>query len=163
MGPSTSTTKCNPKLRIRSITACVFEGRYVLFINRTSSHKDLLTGPAEFFEQFPRLHPVSSVYNMPIYSNAAWQVLSYAIEGITNCSIPETFESALLRPLNLTRTFWMPPELIDGLNAIIPGGEIESAWKVDPGDGASTRYVKRSSYVVLLCAQPMLTSLEAQA
>ena len=74
---------------------------------------------------------------MPIYSNVAFQILAYAIEGITNKTYPEAFRSAIMEPLNLTNTYITAPNITEGLNAIIPGGEIESQWAVAVGDGST--------------------------
>jgi len=79
---------------------------------------------------------------MPIYSNVAWQILAYAIEGMTNRTLADNFNTTLLRPLNLTGTFLEPPPITADLNAIIPGGEVESWWRLNTGDGASSAYVK---------------------
>lgn len=95
----------------------------------------------DFFNQFEKLHPVTSAFNMPIYSNVAWQVLAYAIEGMTNKTFAEHLEASLTRPLNLTGTFLSPPPRTTTLNAIIPGNEIESWWALDAGDGTSSAYV----------------------
>lgn len=75
---------------------------------------------------------------MPIYSNIAFQVLAYAIEGMTNKTFLENFESTLIRPLKLTGTYVTTPASTAGLNAIIPGDEYESWWKLDPGDATSS-------------------------
>lgn len=78
---------------------------------------------------------------MPIYSNVAWQVLAYAIEGMTNETFAEHLEASLTRPLNLTGTFLSTPPRTSTLNAIVPGDEIESLWGLDAGDGTSSSYV----------------------
>jgi CubicO group peptidase (beta-lactamase class C family) len=68
----------------------------------------------------------------------AFQILAYAMEGMTKMSFRELFESTLVHPLNLTRTFLTTPETLDGLSAFIPGDEIESFWKLDAGDATSS-------------------------
>ena len=94
----------------------------------------------EFFEKFQVLRPVTSAFNIPIYSNVAWQILAYAIEGMTKKSFEETFEAALKQPLNLTGTFLTPPDL-EQVNGITPGGPNESQWLLDPGDRTSSACV----------------------
>ncbi|KAF5013005.1 hypothetical protein FDECE_952 [Fusarium decemcellulare] len=92
----------------------------------------------EFFKGIQDLHPMTAPFNMPIYSNFAFQILAYAVEGITNMSFSQAVESSILRPLNLNDTFLAIPASAKDLNAIIPGGEVESAWKIDVGDMVST-------------------------
>lgn len=75
---------------------------------------------------------------MPIYSNEAFQILAYALEGITNKTFAQVFEESLVRPLNLTRTSATPLEATEGLNLIIPENEIDSWWKVDAGGDAAS-------------------------
>jgi CubicO group peptidase (beta-lactamase class C family) len=75
---------------------------------------------------------------MPIYSNAAFQILSYALEGMKNRSFPEIFDESIVRPLNLNATSLAIPPSTSDLNAIVPGNEDESWWNVDVGDTASS-------------------------
>jgi CubicO group peptidase (beta-lactamase class C family) len=84
------------------------------------------------------LHPVTAPFNMPIYSNPAFQILAYALEGMANKTFPEVFESSIVRPLKLNATYLSTPPITDNLNAIIPGDEIESGWKIDVGDATSS-------------------------
>ncbi|KAJ4350283.1 uncharacterized protein N0V89_008904 [Didymosphaeria variabile] len=64
----------------------------------------------EFFAAFTHLRPVTSPFNMPIYSNVAFQILTYAIEAMTNQSFADVFQSALVGPLGLNGTYLtMPP------------------------------------------------------
>ncbi|WAO88762.1 Beta-lactamase domain-containing protein [Fusarium falciforme] len=92
----------------------------------------------EFFDSIKALHPVSAPFNMPIYSNPAFQILAYALEGITNKTFSQVFESSIVRPLHLNATYLSTPSVTDNLNAIIPGDEIESGWKIDVGDETSS-------------------------
>ncbi|KAJ4169751.1 hypothetical protein NW754_005899 [Fusarium falciforme] len=92
----------------------------------------------EFFDSIKALHPVSAPFNMPIYSNPAFQILAYALEGITNKTFSQVFESSIVRPLHLNATYLSTPPVTDNLNAIIPGDEIESGWKIDVGDETSS-------------------------
>lgn len=84
------------------------------------------------------LHPVTAPFSMPIYSNPAFQILAYALEGMANKTFPEVFESSIVRPLKLNATYLSTPPITDNLNAIIPGDEIESGWKIDVGDATSS-------------------------
>jgi CubicO group peptidase (beta-lactamase class C family) len=84
---------------------------------------------------------VTSAFNMPIYSNPTFQILAYAMESMTNMSFTDIFQSSLVRNLKLNGTSLGTPDMTKGLNAIIPGGEIESGWKLEPGDNTSSALV----------------------
>jgi len=71
---------------------------------------------------------------MPIYSNPAFQILAYALEAMTKKPFADVFEDSITRPLNLTSTYLSTPPISPNFNAIIPGDEIESWWKIDVGD-----------------------------
>lgn len=118
------------------LSACSRSGEYA---SKMKAHVQALNHEClDFFNQFKKLHPVTSAFHMPIYSNVAWQILAYAIEGMTNKTFAEHFETSLTRPLNLTGTFLSPPPRNTTLNAIIPGNEKESWWALDAGDGTSS-------------------------
>ncbi|RSL55093.1 hypothetical protein CEP54_009529 [Fusarium duplospermum] len=92
----------------------------------------------KFFHGLTALHPVTAPFNMPIYSNPAFQILAYALEAMTNKTFSEVFESSIVRPLHLNATYLAAPLITDDLNAIIPGDEIESGWRIDVGDETSS-------------------------
>ncbi|KAM0436598.1 hypothetical protein ACHAPT_002306 [Fusarium lateritium] len=92
----------------------------------------------DFFKGIMALHPVTAPFNMPIYLNPTFQILAYALEGMTNKTFSEVFESSIVRPLHLNATYLETPPMTAGLNAIIPGDEVESGWKVDVGDATSS-------------------------
>ena len=81
---------------------------------------------------------MTSAFNMPIYANPTFQILAYAMESMTNSSFSEIFESMLVKPLGLNGTSLSTPTASEGLNAIIPGDEAQSGWKLDPGDDTSS-------------------------
>ena len=86
----------------------------------------------EFMAGINAAHSFKSTYNTPLYSNAAIQILAYALEGITNKSFAHSFNSSLAQPLNLSRTYLNNPP--DSVNAIIPGNKATSLWGFDLGD-----------------------------
>jgi CubicO group peptidase (beta-lactamase class C family) len=92
----------------------------------------LLTLRTEFLKGLVAEDPFNPSFNTPLYSNAAIQVLSYALEGMTNKSFADSFNSALVQPLNLSRTFLSQPP--DNANAIIPGTEDTTFWGFSIGD-----------------------------
>ena len=93
------------------------------------------TSLPEFFQGLRSLHPITAASNTPVYSNIAFQILSYALEAMTNRSFEESLEQAVLRPLNMTRTYLEPPKHTD--NAIIPIDAGSSWWNVTTGGGSS--------------------------
>lgn len=89
---------------------------------------------AEFLLGVTAADPFTSTFSTPVYSNAAIQILAYALEGMTNKSFKDSFNTALVQPLNLSRTFLNKPP--NNINAIIPGDELSSLWGFDIGDEA---------------------------
>ena len=84
----------------------------------------------QFFAGFTERHPVYAPATAPIYSNAAYQILSYALENITGVDFPTMVENSLFKPLNLSAgTSWTLPA--SNSNGIIPEG---AAWTIDLGD-----------------------------
>ncbi|KAH7166429.1 beta-lactamase/transpeptidase-like protein [Dactylonectria macrodidyma] len=77
---------------------------------------------------------VTSTSNTPIYSNAAFQILAYALETMTNKTFEASLQSSLLKPLGLSRTSLEAPK--NKSNAVIPGNETTSWWDIEM-DGAS--------------------------
>jgi CubicO group peptidase (beta-lactamase class C family) len=71
----------------------------------------------------------------PAYSNAAYQVLSYALEAITGKTFETMFAESILNPLNLNATSLTQPN--STADAIIPFNETASEWNYDLGDGAA--------------------------
>ncbi|KAI1339866.1 beta-lactamase/transpeptidase-like protein [Xylariaceae sp. FL0016] len=86
----------------------------------------------DFFEGFPTQHPVTTPFNTPIYSNAAFQILGYALENITGQSIPELMQSLLIDSLGLTSTSYTVPAASNA--SIIPFNGTWSWWSADAGD-----------------------------
>lgn len=83
-----------------------------------------------FFEGFTKRHPVYAPATAAIYSNVAYQILSYAIENITGVDFPTLVQEKLYKPLNLTRSSWrVVPK--DNSTAIISNPTV---WALDLGD-----------------------------
>lgn len=85
----------------------------------------------QFFAGFTKRHPVYAPSTGAIYSNAAYMILSYALENITGIDFPTTVQNSLFTPLNLSSgTSWtLPPA--DNSTAIIPDG---SSFALNLGD-----------------------------
>ncbi|KAM0286425.1 hypothetical protein ACHAQH_000851 [Verticillium albo-atrum] len=85
-----------------------------------------------FFSTLATFQPVTSPYNMPIYSNVAFEILGFAIEAMTQKSFSDSISSLLLDPLGMDRTYVDgPPPNSD--NAVIPVDETASWWNVTMG------------------------------
>ncbi|PNP80895.1 hypothetical protein FNYG_05710 [Fusarium nygamai] len=92
--------------------------------------------PAEFFEGITtqNFFPVTSTANTPVYSNVAYQILSYALEGMTRKPFKKSFQSSLTEPLSMKRTSLEAPKSKE--NAMIPENEQLSWWNITTADGS---------------------------
>ncbi|CEF79704.1 hypothetical protein FGSG_04656 [Fusarium graminearum PH-1] len=90
----------------------------------------------EFFEGITANNsfPITSSGNTPVYSNLAYQILAYALEGMTGKSFDESLKSSLLTPLSLNRTTTEAPKSKE--NAMIPENEQLSSWSSNTGDAS---------------------------
>ncbi|KAJ5112335.1 hypothetical protein N7532_000380 [Penicillium argentinense] len=86
-----------------------------------------------FFAGLLERHPIVPVSSTPIYSNAAFQILGYALEALTNDTFENVFQNKLLQPLNLKHTFYTTPNSSLG---VIPNANGQGAnfWNMDLGD-----------------------------
>ncbi|KAF5617702.1 beta-lactamase-like 1 [Fusarium tjaetaba] len=91
----------------------------------------------EFFEGITteNFFPITSTANTPVYSNVAYQILSYALEGMTRKPFKESFQSSLTGPLSMKRTSLEAPESKE--NAMIPENEQTSWWNITTADGST--------------------------
>jgi hypothetical protein len=72
-----------------------------------------------FFSDIALEHPVAAPFSTPIYSNAAFQILSYVLESITSTPFSTSLTNHLLKPLNLNATTYSrPPQ--NSPSSIIP-------------------------------------------
>ncbi|KAH6645115.1 beta-lactamase/transpeptidase-like protein [Truncatella angustata] len=98
-----------------SHSTCGDAARSMLPCNRTA-----------FFADFPTQHPVTLSFNTPVYSNAAYQILSYALENITGSSMEQLFADSLVKPLSLNGTYYNTPATTD--SSMIPINSTISWW-----------------------------------
>ncbi|KAJ5545095.1 hypothetical protein N7535_006518 [Penicillium sp. DV-2018c] len=87
----------------------------------------------EFFKGFSNMHPLSPTSHTPIYSNAGYQILGYALEAIADTGYEEVLLRRLIEPLNLTRSYLNAP---DASLAVVPYNETYSWFSFDMGDEA---------------------------
>ncbi|CZR51197.1 uncharacterized protein PAC_01072 [Phialocephala subalpina] len=108
---------------------------------------------AQFFAGFTERHPVYAPSTSPIYSNVAFQILSYALENITGIDMPTMVSDSLLKPLNLTHSSWNVPA--SNATGILPVG---NSWSLDIGDETAAGGMFSSSSDVTKLGRSILTS-----
>ena len=89
----------------------------------------LLIYTLEYFRGFVQRHPVFAPYTTPIYSNAAFRILGYVLEAVTNSSFEATMKKSVWEPLSLVNTSASRPS-----KGVIPSGD--PGWFLDLGDEA---------------------------
>lgn len=87
----------------------------------------------EFFNGILESHPTVPTSSTPVYSNAAFQILGYALEAIAGQDFQNILCENLIRPLGLTRTFYDTPNTRLG---VIPEYLGEFFWNFELGDEA---------------------------
>ncbi|KAF4629589.1 hypothetical protein G7Y89_g8558 [Cudoniella acicularis] len=88
-------------------------------------------GKVYFLKGIALRDPVVATFQTPIYSNAAFQILSYALEQISGEDFSSIFHNTLIEPLNLSHTSYNKPN--DSLG-VVPGDETATFWNYDLGD-----------------------------
>ena len=89
---------------------------------------------AEFFASFNHRAPIHLPGTTPVYSNAAFQILSYALENITNRTFEASLNESILKATDLTSTSLSTPA--DSDNGVIPVNKQASGWARVFGDEA---------------------------
>jgi CubicO group peptidase (beta-lactamase class C family) len=90
-----------------------------------------LCNRTQFFETYQHLLPAFASGETPAYSNIAFQIFSYALEGITGKSFQSSVEDGVLTPLGLNNTFYTTPNNTLG---VIPGSWKDTQWAVQLGE-----------------------------
>lgn len=85
----------------------------------------------EFFQGLIRRHPIVPTSSTPVYSNAAFQILAYALEEMTGESFATLLQEDLVIPLGMNATFYTAPDMSLG---VIPIQDGEHWWTFDMGD-----------------------------
>ncbi|KAL6918990.1 hypothetical protein FSHL1_002971 [Fusarium sambucinum] len=90
----------------------------------------------EFFQGITAKNsfPITSSGNTPVYSNLAYQILAYAVEGMSGKSFEKSLKSSLLTPLSMKRTTLEAPKSKE--NAMIPENELLSWWNLTTADAS---------------------------
>ncbi|KXG50964.1 Beta-lactamase-related protein [Penicillium griseofulvum] len=87
----------------------------------------------DFFHGILRSSPLASTSHTPIYSNAGYQILGYALESIAKADYKDILMDRLIKPLNLTRSCL---QARDPSLAVIPYNETASWFGYDIGEEA---------------------------
>ena len=69
--------------------------------------------------------PVLQPWTSPVYTNMGFALLALAVENITNASFASMMQESILKPLNMTSTFY--DNITDTMHAILPGGPTSNA------------------------------------
>lgn len=97
---------------------------------------------AESIRAFLQEAPVEAVSDTPIYSNGAYQMLTYALEAITNRTISDMISDNVFSPLNMANASY---ELRVNASGIIPRDVEASLWNFPLGDAGSAGGMYSSS------------------
>ncbi|KAI0391753.1 beta-lactamase/transpeptidase-like protein [Xylariaceae sp. FL0594] len=96
----------------------------------------------QFFEGLKKLPPSFSPFVTPAYSDIGFTLLGYALEQMTGKPFQQSFEDKVVKPLNLSHTFYTTPN--DSLG-VIPGGRYLTTWAFDMGRESPTGNVYSSA------------------
>ncbi|KAI0548155.1 beta-lactamase/transpeptidase-like protein [Xylaria curta] len=96
----------------------------------------------QFFEGLKKLPPSFSPFVTPAYSDIGYVLLGYALEKMTGKPFQRSFEDKLVKPLNLSSTFYTTPN--DSLG-VIPGGRYLTTWAFNMGNESPTGNVYSSA------------------
>jgi hypothetical protein len=93
---------------------------------------DLLTDSyAEFFNGILDTQPIAATSSTPLYSNAGYQILGYALEAIAQKPFHEILRERIIEPLSLSRSSHSMP---NPTLAVVPSDLTSSQFNLDIGD-----------------------------
>lgn len=77
------------------------------------------------------MYPSYAPWQTATYSNAAYQLLAYALENITGKKFSDMLKDRIIKPLGLNNTFYEDaPERL----GVLPGTMKETYWNVSLGE-----------------------------
>ncbi|EPS28756.1 hypothetical protein PDE_03702 [Penicillium oxalicum 114-2] len=109
----------------------------------------------QFFQGLIRRHPIVPTSSTPVYSNAAFQILAYALEGMTGESFATLLQEDLVIPLGMNATFYTAPDMSLG---VIPIQDGEHWWTFDMGDEGPAGGIYSSTKDMATLGQAILSS-----
>lgn len=110
----------------------------------------------QFFAGFTKHPPVYLPGTTPVYSNAAFQILGYVLEALTNSTYASLLQNTVLTPLQMNSTTLAIPA--NTTNAVIPVNETVSQWAINAGDLAPAGEVFSSLHDITLFGRAILSS-----
>jgi hypothetical protein len=111
---------------------------------------------AESIRAFLQEAPVEQAFSTPIYSNGAYQVLTYALEAITNRTMSDMITDDVFCPLNMDDSSY---SLKANASGIIPNSK-NSFWNVPLGDAGATGGVYSSPRDMIKLGQSILNNTQ---
>ncbi|KNG89846.1 putative beta-lactamase [Aspergillus nomiae NRRL 13137] len=97
----------------------------------------------------------------PAYSNAAYQLLRYAMENITGIEFASMFDDSIVKPLNLNSTSLLTPK--NDNTGIIPVNATASLWDFNLGDGDAFGGAYSSANDLAVIGRSILQSLSGSS
>lgn len=123
---SPSLSKCHVEmLRSHHATENVGASRIKMSVNWLTDN--LL----EFFDGILDTQPIAATSSTPLYSNAGYQILGYALEAIAQKPFQKILLERVIEPLRLSRSSHSMP---DPNLAVIPSDLTSSQFNLDIGD-----------------------------
>jgi CubicO group peptidase (beta-lactamase class C family) len=86
---------------------------------------------AEFFDGILDTQPIAATSSTPLYSNAGYQILGYALEAIAQKPFHEILMERIIEPLGLSHSSHSMP---DPSLAVVPSDQTSSQFDLDIGD-----------------------------
>lgn len=111
---------------------------------------------AESIRAFLQEAPVEQAFSTPIYSNGAYQILTYALEAITNRTMSDMITDDVFCPLNMNDSSY---SLKANASGIIPNSN-NSFWNVPLGDAGATGGVYSSPRDMIKLGQSILKNTQ---
>lgn len=112
---------------------------------------------AEALRAFLQESPVEAVFGTPFYSNGGYQILTYALEAITNRSISDMITNDVFCPLGMDDSSYT---LANNSRGIIPGSLEDSLWPAPLGDAGATGGMYSSSRDLVKLGQSILNNTQ---
>lgn len=108
---------------------------------------------AESIRAFLQEAPVDKAFGTPIYSNGAYQILTYALEAITNRTMSDMITDDVFCPLEMDDSSYT---LEANASGIIPVAADKSFWNVPLGDAGATGGIYSSPRDMVKLGQSIL-------
>ena len=112
---------------------------------------------AESIRAFLQEASVEAVFTTPFYSNGAYQILTYALQAITNRTISDMISDDVFCPLDMTDSSYA---LKVNASGIIPGTVKDSLWSAPLGDAGATGGMYSSARDLVKLGQSILNKTQ---